>query len=253
MDLIWPKSLSVNNGVDKDKYLNTPYLLNYPSIDNITASLCKLGPAAQLFKIDISRAFCQIQVDPGDIDLLGLQINDQYFIDLSIILMISFLLACPQKIHLAYEFLQNLLSDPGLDISYKKLVPLSTSVVCLGILIDTVARTISILPKKLQDIVNMCKNCETKTYCSKNHLQLLLGSLLYVTKCVKPARIFLNRILQLLRDNFENTKIILTANFFKDLAWFNVFSKIWHGSMFSCLSLMELPTMTKNFPESPSI
>ena len=117
----------------------------------------------------------------------------------------------PSKLHLAYEFLQNLLSDPGLDISYKKLVPLSTSVVCLGILIDTVARTISILPKKLQDIVNMCKNCETKTYCSKKHLQLLLGSLLYITKCVKPARIFLNRILQLLRDNFENTKIILTS------------------------------------------
>ena len=54
----------------------------------------------------------------------------------------------PSKIHLAYEFLQNLLSELGLDISYKKLVRASTSVVCLGILIDTVDRTISIPPKK---------------------------------------------------------------------------------------------------------
>ena len=84
MDLSWPKQLSVNHGVDKDKYLHTLYLLNYPSIDNITATLCKFRPAAQLFKIDISRAFHQIKVDPGDIDLLGLQFDNNYFIDLSV-------------------------------------------------------------------------------------------------------------------------------------------------------------------------
>ena len=39
MDLSWPKGLSVNDRVDIDKYLDTPYLLNYPSIYNITASL----------------------------------------------------------------------------------------------------------------------------------------------------------------------------------------------------------------------
>ena len=75
----------------------------------------------------------------------------------------------------------------------------------------------------------MCKNWETKTYCSKNQLQSLLASLLYITKCVKPARIFLNRMLQLLRQNFENTKIILTTKFFQDLAWFNVFLSQFNG------------------------
>ena len=214
--------------------MDTPYTLNYPSVDNITASLCKLGPAAQLFKIDISRAFRQIKVYPGAIDLLGIKFDDQYFINLSVLFVhrhdskifqrctdsIRPIMAqhgfpglynyiddliftgLPSKIHLVYEFLQNLLSELGLDISYKKLVPPSTSIVCLGILINTVDRTISIPPKKLQDIVHTCTNWETKTYCSKNQLQALLGSLLYITKCVKPARIFLNRILQLLRDNF---------------------------------------------------
>ena len=84
MDLSCPKGLSINNGVDKDTYLSTSYLLNYLSIDNITASLCKLGPAAQLFKIDISRAFRQIKIDPGDIDLLGMKFQDHYFLDLSV-------------------------------------------------------------------------------------------------------------------------------------------------------------------------
>ena len=202
MDLSWPRGLSVNQGVNKDTYLDTPYLLNYPSVDDITASLCRLGPAAQIFKIDISRAFRQIKIDPGDIDLLGLQFNSQYFIDLSVPFgyrhgskifqrctdSIRHIMAkhgftglynyiddliftgLPSKINLAYEFLQNLLQDLGLDISRKKLVPPSTSVVCLGILINTIDRTISIPPSKLQDIANMCKNWATKTYCSKTQL-----------------------------------------------------------------------------------
>ena len=81
----------------------------------------------------------------------------------------------PSKIHQAYRFLQDLLAELGLNISYKKLVPLSTYVVCLDILINTVDRTISIPPEKLQGIVNMCKNWSDKTYCSKNQLQSLLG------------------------------------------------------------------------------
>ena len=266
MDLSWPKGFSINNGVDKDKYLDTSYLLNYPSIDNITASLCKLGPAAQLFKIDISRAFRQIKIYPGDIDLLGLKVHDQYFLDLSVPFgyrhgskifqrctdSIRHIMTkngfpglynytedliftgLPSKIHLAYQFLpririKDLLADLGLDISHKKLVPPSTSVTCLGILIDTINRTISVPPKKLQDISTMCKIWTTKTYCSKNQLQSLLGSLLYITKCVKPARIFLNRILQLLRENFNNTKIILNSEFFRDLAWFNEFLGQYNG------------------------
>ena len=261
IDLSWPKGLSVNHGVDKERYLDTPYILHYPSVDNITASLCKLGPAAQLFKIDISRAFRQIKVDPGDIDLLGLKFDNQYFIDLSVSFgyrhgskifqhctdSIHHIMAkhgytglynyidgliftgLPSEIHLAYDFLQNLLADLGLEISYKKLVPPSTSVVCLGILIDTIDRTISIPPEKFQDIANMCRNWTNKTYCSKSQLQSLLGSLLYITKCVKPARIFLNRMLQILRDNIDNTKIILTLEFFKDLAWFNQFLSQFNG------------------------
>ena len=43
----------------------------------------------------------------------------------------------PSKIHQSYQFLLDLLKDLGLQISEAKLVPPSTSVVCLGIRIDT--------------------------------------------------------------------------------------------------------------------
>ena len=55
MDLSWPKEASVNTSVHKDIYLGTQYVLNYPSIDVITNALCKLGPAAKIYEVDISR------------------------------------------------------------------------------------------------------------------------------------------------------------------------------------------------------
>ena len=54
MDLSWPHIYSVNAGFRKDIYLDTIYSLHYLSIDNITEALVKLGPAAQLYKIDIN-------------------------------------------------------------------------------------------------------------------------------------------------------------------------------------------------------
>ena len=114
----------------------------------------------------------------------------------------------------------------------KKLVPPSTIVTCLGIQIDTVKRTLSIPEGKLQEITNLCKNWVSKTYCSKKDLQSLLGSLLYITKCVAPARAFLNRMLLLLRQNTHVSKILLTQDFFHDLAWFNTFLQLYNGVTF---------------------
>ena len=262
--LSWPLGFSVNHGVTKDMYLGTEFTLKYPSLDQITATLRKLGPAAMIYKIDISRAFRQIKVDPGDIDLLGFKCKDDYFIDLSVAFgyrngsqifqrctdAIRFIMSqhgfpnlhnyiddliyigLPSEIEKSYAFLLDLLAQLGLDISMKKLVPPSTAVTCLGIHIDTVARNIAIPPKKLQEIVTICKNWESKTYCSKRDLQSLLGSLLYITKWVAPARSFLNRMLELLRENVHTSKILLTTAFFKDLAWFNTFLENYNGVTF---------------------
>ena len=126
----------------------------------------------------------------------------------------------------------DLLQDLGLDISIKKLCPPDTKVVCLGILFDTVNRTISIPDTKLQEICTVCQNWSDKRMVTKNELQSLLGLLLYITKCLKPARYFLNRMLQLLRDNTDNSHICLTSDFFKDLKWFQVFGSSYNGVTF---------------------
>ena len=237
MDLSWTKGGSVNDGVSKDLYLGTSYTLHYPSIDNITAALHRLCPGAKIFKIDISMAFRHSRVDPADIDLLGLQVDGRHFLDVSTPFgyqngslffqrcsdTIRYIMAdhgfpdlynyindliyvgLPSKIDTAFKFLTSVLAELGLEVSSKKLVA-PTSVICLGILIDSHDRTVSIPCKKLGEIVDLCTSWTSKTYCGKQDLKSLLGHLEYIAKCVRPARIFLNRMLQTLRDNVDNTK-----------------------------------------------
>ena len=91
----------------------------------------------------------------------------------------------PSNIDQSYQFFLSLLADLGLQISKSKLVPPSTEVICLGILINTVAKTISIPRKsywKLRHYVKIGKvNISVQ---KKNESQSLLGSLLYITKCI---------------------------------------------------------------------
>ena len=138
----------------------------------------------------------------------------------------------PSNIGHSYQFLLDLLQDLGLDISVTKLCPPSKKVICLGIMFDTVNRTISIPDNKLQEIYQTCKVWTDKRMVSKNELQSLLGLLLYIAKFVRPARYFLNRMLQLLRENHDNLNICLTEKIFKDLKWFQVFLTSYNGTTF---------------------
>ena len=68
IDLSWPKGQAVNDGVGKQLYLGTKFQLKYPSVDSIIRTVNNFGPYCLIFKIDISRAFRHIRIDPGDLD-----------------------------------------------------------------------------------------------------------------------------------------------------------------------------------------
>ena len=75
----WPIGHSVNSVVGSDCYLGTEFVLTYPSIDNITNEVLKLGRGCKIFKLDISRDFRHVPIDPGGLDLLGLHWKDYFF------------------------------------------------------------------------------------------------------------------------------------------------------------------------------
>ena len=240
IDLSWPKNHSVNAGVDKNSYLGSEFALTFPTIDDMTRELVKIGPGCHIHKVDISRAFRHLKIDPLDYDLLGLH-WDAAFIDTCLPFgsrhgsqnfqrisdAVHYVLRChgycvtnyiddfvgygtPDVVRHSYDCLRNVLERLGLTISEKKLVPPSTKAVCLGILIDTIKGTVSIPDEKFCQIIQTVIDCQDKDRCSKRQLQSLLGQLLYIHKCVRPARIFLNRMLDLLRHNYDATSIKLT-------------------------------------------
>ena len=112
--------------------------------------------------------------------------------------------ALPHEINKAYTSLLSLLRDLGLEVSEKKLVPPTSKAICLGIEIDALNKTLSIPLDKLEEIKNMCNTWATKNRATKTQLQSLLGSLLYITKCVKLALYFLHRMLYLSRINHDS-------------------------------------------------
>ena len=75
IDLNWPQGASVNSGINKNTYLDSQFDLTFPSVDDITNEVKHLGRGALLYKVDVSHAFRQVKVDPGDYNLLGLEWN----------------------------------------------------------------------------------------------------------------------------------------------------------------------------------
>ena len=131
-----------------------------------------------------------------------------------------------------FENLRALVLELGFEISEKKVVKHATKVTCLGIDIDTKQFTVSIPPEKTAEILTECQSWADKQECTKRQLQSLLGKLLYITKCVRLSRPFLNRMLDLLRSLDKLSKILLTIDFKRDLNWFLEFIPKFNGIAF---------------------
>ena len=78
VDFSWPNDESVNYGVDKHGYMGADFALTFPTIDHFTSAWTKLGRGSHIYKIDVSRAFWHLKMDPFDFDSLGIYWNGLY-------------------------------------------------------------------------------------------------------------------------------------------------------------------------------
>lgn len=65
--------------------------------------------------------------------------------------------------------------------------------------------------------------------------QSLVGSLLYIRKCVQPARLFVNSVLDLLREATDIGSNTLFPEFHRNMVWFNYFLPLL---MDRCISII---------------
>jgi hypothetical protein len=75
----------------------------------------------------------------------------------------------------------------------------------------------------------MCKKYLNYRKISKVQIQSLLGNLIYIHKAVSPARLFVNRIIALLKVAPERGYVQVGADFKRDLSWFTAFAVLYNG------------------------
>ena len=262
MDFSFPIGHAVNSGIPKDTYLGLPYKLHYPTIDDYVRLILNHGPGCFLYKVDLARAFRMLPADPLDYPLLGIYWNDQLYIDTAIGFGLrTGSMACQRVTNAigyimgtfygattlqyvddcvgveadkatasaAYGNLRNVVAELGLQEAPDKLCPPSPRMEFIGVTFDTVTGTISIPGEKVKEIMALVRDWQGRTSATKHQLQSLLGKLHHVAKCVKPARLFVSRMLDTLRSAPDRGRFMLDDNFQRDLQWFANFLPSYNG------------------------
>jgi hypothetical protein len=262
LDLSWPKNpgASVNACVLDNRYLNTEFTLKLPTVDSICRIINAYEVPVMLFKIDLARAFRQIPIDPLDVAYLGINwggggrststppfrsasatvppyareslmrcvlkkcgITVVNYID-------DFIAVVPaaQAFEL-FEITRSILLKIGLVLSDSKTVKPSYQCNCLGIIINTIEFTLCIPGDKLKSIIGICRQFQKFNKLRRQQIQSILGLLIYLHKAIKPARLFVNRVIALLRIAPHNGFVHVGYEFKRDLEWFCRFAQTYNG------------------------
>lgn len=259
LDLSWPDGASVNDGISAHEYLGEEIWLTYPSVDDIAERIVRYGRGCLIFKRDLKRAYRQFPVDPTDYHLLGYEWNGDFYIDVVLPMglrmaamagqrvtsgvsyiytgydVINYLddfieVSLPAAADEAFEFCGRTLSRLGLEESLEKACSPSTRVICLGVEFDTVNMTMAVTQERLHELELLLQQWSHKLSATKRELQSLIGKLSFVTKCVRQSRLFLTRLLDLLRTVSRNHHHLnLNREFHRDLEWWQRFLRVYNG------------------------
>ena len=80
LDLSYPKGNSLNYHVNRQQFDNCNFCLRFLTIDNIVESVRNTGDFPMVFKVDVTRAFCNLRVDPADGLKFGIRWGNSYYL-----------------------------------------------------------------------------------------------------------------------------------------------------------------------------
>ena len=260
LDLSFPPGQAVNDGISKDQYLGLPAKLTFPKVDDFALCIYTLGRGCMMFKIDLSRYFRQLPLDPGDYSMIGYIINGELYFDKVLPMgmrsapyiaqrvtnaiahihrwMKFFLLNYvddfvgaehKENIWKAYQALATLLEQLRVDTSKDKLVPPTTELEFLGITFNSDRMTMERSEQKMQDIMKEISGWLTKTSAKRREVESLIGKLQFLAKCIKAGRIFLSRLIQWIRGMQRNKEYTIPLEARKDIAWWGRCAQQFNG------------------------
>ena len=259
LDLSYPRGNSINDGIDKDWYLGEFEKMALPSVDNLAERIMKLGPGAKLFKIDLSWAYRQIFLDPGDINWVGYKYNGKWYFNTTLSMGSKSSAKCCQRVtsavvfifskwnyfainylddiggaesaekaEEAFENLKKLLHNFGLKIATGKSVAPTTVMVFLGIEVNTILLTLSIPRDKWEEIKSELNRWAQKKTANLNQVQKLAGLLNFACRCVKSGKIYLSRILNFLRSLPKEGFRQIPTSVKHDISWWLEFAPLYN-------------------------
>ena len=124
-------------------------------------------------------------------------------------------------------------SDMGFAVNPDKTVRPTTSLVLLGVQLDTVTQEMRIDSSRLTEIINLLHTWSTKRRCTKRQLQSLIGKLHFICNVCRPGRTFLRRMIDVLcKANHPTHHLRLNRAFHMDLSWWRIFRPSWNGCSF---------------------
>lgn len=221
--LSYPPSSSINTYIDpKDT------TVTYTSFDTVVNTISKLGRGALLAKEDIKSAFRLIPVYPGDFELLGLFFRGAYYFDKMLPFgcsisckifetfstFIEWLVRRQSGLETTHHYLDDfifagrsdtnhcrmlvdtfhsLCTDMGIPLNKDKAQGPTTSLVFLGLVIDTIHMQIRIPPPKIQEMLSILTHHIQKRTITINSLQSIVGKLNFFARAIPGSRAFNRR------------------------------------------------------------
>jgi hypothetical protein len=132
----------------------------------------------------------------------------------------------------ARRVLLELIRSWGLPVNERKLLeegtPASSHIV-LGIVVDCQKMELRIDAQRMLDIRAELDAWATRASCSKKQLQSLVGVLSFAARCVRPGRLHLRRMIQMLKCRLWRGNRTLSEGFCADLAWWRSFMATFNG------------------------
>lgn len=261
--LSYPEGTSINHNIPKD--LCT---VQYQSVETAIDIIRQLGRGALLAKTDLENAYKQIPIHPNDFELLGFMIDNMYYYDKTLPFGLSYSCNLFEKfssalqwiletkfsvihcVHILDDFLflsephspqcysallafYQLAKDIGLPIKSEKTVYPTTTLIFLGLELDTLNFEVRLPQDKLTQLKAEIKKFQARRSATLKELQSLIGMLNFACSVVPPGRTFLRRLIDLtigLKKPYHHRRLNLQAQ--ADLHAWGVFLNQFNGKGF---------------------
>lgn len=260
VDLSYPPGCGPNAYITKNEVFGELVIHVLPTVRDAINIITAHNFDVVMGSVDVARAYRNFVLDPLDWPLACVSHMGKYYIDTrmpfgsrissvymqriaqfiqraliregvqTIIYLDDILTICRKGDAHEHKFkiVLDLLQELGLPIAWEKVVSPARVTKFLGIIIDLDNKEIRIPTDKLTNFAAIAVDASNKKYITLRTVQSNAGHINHLSKAVPPARLFMNRILEVMREA-EGRMIRVDDRLKADLAWFIKFMKYYNG------------------------